>query len=73
MWRAPPGPADAQGPTAAVALMARAALSQASRGAWGMPQKTLQSPDRLYKASTDNTKPQQTIQNGKILDKTLQY
>ena len=37
-----------------------------SRGAWG-------SPKRLYKAPTDYTKPQQTIQRPKVLDKTLQY
>ena len=32
-------------------------------GEGGKPQKTLQSPDRVYKAPTDNTKPQQTIQS----------
>ena len=31
------------------------------------------SPKRLYKAQTDNTKPQQTIQRHKILDKTSAY
>ena len=34
------------------------------RGAWG-------SPERLYKAPTDYTKPQQTILRPKILDETL--
>ena len=29
----------------------------------GHPQKTIQSPRRLYKASTDNTKPRQTLQS----------
>ena len=29
----------------------------------GHPQKTIQSPDGLNKAPTDNTKPQQTIQS----------
>ena len=29
----------------------------------GKPRQTIQSPDRLYKAPTDNTKPQQTIES----------
>ena len=29
----------------------------------GKPQKTIKSPDRLYKAPKDNTKPRQTLQS----------
>ena len=36
----------------------------------GHPQKIIQSPNRLYKAPTDYTMPQQTIQKPNILDKT---
>ena len=32
-------------------------------GGGGKPQKTLQSPNRQYKAPTDYTKPRQTIQS----------
>ena len=35
----------------------------------GIHEITIQSPNRLYKAPTDYTKPQQTIQNPDILDK----
>ena len=42
-------------------------------GEGGKPQKTMQSPDRLYKAPTDSTKPQQTIQRPEILDKDSRY
>ena len=45
----------------------------------GKPQKTIQSPDRLYKAPkrlynpTDNTKTQNIRQNPKTLNKDLKY
>ena len=46
----------------------------------GHPQKTIQSPDRLYKAPPDYTKPQKHYtktknirRRPKILDKTLKY
>ena len=39
-------------------------------GGAGTQQDSIQSPKRIYKAPTDNTKPQQTIQRHKILDKT---
>ena len=35
------------------------------------PRKTIESPDRLYKASIDNTKPRQTIQRPKPICKTF--
>ena len=46
-------------------------------GSGGKPQKIIQSPEILYKAPTDNTKPRQALQNPQktigslwILDKT---
>ena len=35
------------------------------------PRQIIQSPDRLYKAPTDYTEPQNSIQRHEILDKTL--
>ena len=40
-------------------------------GRHGIIKKTTQSPNRQYKAPTDFTKPRQTIQRHKILDKAL--
>ena len=54
--------------------------ARGGEGAGGKPQKIIQSPDRLYEAPTDYTKPRQTIQSHKktiqrhkILDETLKY
>ena len=41
------------------------------RLALGHPQKIVQSPDGLNKATTDYTKPGQTIQRPKLLDKDV--
>ena len=39
----------------------------------GHPQKTIQSPNRQYKAQTDNTKPLNIRHRPNILDKILKY
>ena len=43
------------------------------RGEGWKPQKTIQSPDRLYKDIKDYTKPQNTRQNPKTLDNDSKY
>ena len=73
-----PGP-PAEGPGGEGGAARRGARGRPPRGPGGEPHKTLQSPNRLYKAPTDNTKPQQTIQIPKIKqrpnisNKTLQH